>query len=203
MASVGRPRVSVRIRQPGRAGFGGRYIYPQNSSKLDPQSIKCVFIGYSINKKGYKCFCSNTQRVLETMDVTFFEENPYFTKSEIQNKKELQLWSGGSLLEQPQALESSPMSNSSLLSTKLQLSPLCASIPTSNSHSSEPNIPSSNISNPSSETRKVQVYTRIKRQFQGEHKTLACLTLVQESESNPMTAGTSTGGKNELEQKGS
>ena len=107
------------------------------------------------------------------------------------------------MLEQPQALESSPMSNSSLLSTKLQLSPLCASIPNSNSHSSEPNIPSSSISNPSSETRKVQVYTRRKRQFQGENETLACLTLVQEFESNPMTAGTSTGGKNELEQKGS
>ena len=65
------------------------HVCPINKSKLDPRSIKCVFIGYSTNKKGYKCFCPNTWRVFETMNVTFFEQNPYFSKPEIQgeNKK--------------------------------------------------------------------------------------------------------------------
>ena len=66
-----------------------------------------------------------------------------------------------------------------------------------------PNIPCSSMSNPSSETREVQVYIRRKRQFQGENETLAHLTIVQEFESDTMTARTSIGGKNELEQKGS
>ena len=55
------------------------------------------------------------------------------------------------------------------------------------------------MSNPSSETRELQVYAKRKRQSQGEIETLAHLTPVQESE-DPMTAGTSTGGKNELKQ---
>ena len=67
------------------------HVYPQNRSKLDLRSIKCVFIGHFANTKGYKCFCPNTRRVFETMDVTLFEQNPYFFKPEIQgdNKKEL------------------------------------------------------------------------------------------------------------------
>ena len=169
------------------------YVYPQNMSKLYPRSIKCVFIGCSANKKGYKCFCL-TRRVFEIMDVTFFKQNPYFSKHKIQgeNKKELPLWSGHSLLEQPQALESIIMSNSSLLSTELLLSSLCVYVPDFNSHSFEPNIPSSSMSNPISETRELYVYTRRKRQSQGEIETLTHLTPIHECELDLMIVGTST-----------
>ena len=42
MALVGRPRVSVQIRQPGRAGLGGRHISQKN----------CIKAGFKFNHVG-------------------------------------------------------------------------------------------------------------------------------------------------------
>ena len=36
--------------------FANVHIHSHNRSKLDPQVIKCIFIGYSSNKKEYKCY---------------------------------------------------------------------------------------------------------------------------------------------------
>lgn len=42
----------------------------KNIGKLELRAIKCVLVGYSPTRKGYKC--------LSTMDVTFFENKPFF-----------------------------------------------------------------------------------------------------------------------------
>ena len=60
------------------------HVYSHNRSKLDPKSIKGIFIGYSPNKKGYKCYCPSTKRIYHTMDVTFFENQYFFPKTDIQ-----------------------------------------------------------------------------------------------------------------------
>ncbi|CAN1145812.1 Retrovirus-related Pol polyprotein from transposon TNT 1-94, partial [Linum perenne] len=54
------------------------HVAPQQRSKLGPQSLKGVFIGYSANQKGYKCYVPHTKRVYNTRDVTFFESQSYF-----------------------------------------------------------------------------------------------------------------------------
>ena len=48
-------------------------------SKPGLRSFKCIFLGYSPNQKAYKCY-SSTNKVCNTMDVTFFKDQPFSTK---------------------------------------------------------------------------------------------------------------------------
>src|ERR1051325_3982814 len=56
-------------------------------SKLDPKSIKCIFLGYSPHQKGYRCYSLQTRKFNHTMDITFFENQPYYTKDGIQGEQ--------------------------------------------------------------------------------------------------------------------
>ena len=49
-------------------------------SKLNPKSLKCIFLGYSLVQKGYKCYRPSLRRYLVSIDVTFLENtlfSPY------------------------------------------------------------------------------------------------------------------------------
>ena len=56
------------------------HVYSHQRSKLDACALRCVFIGYANNQKGYKCYHHPTQKTYITMDVTFHEEVAYFVK---------------------------------------------------------------------------------------------------------------------------
>ena len=42
-------------------------------TKLDPKAKKCIFIGYSLEQKGYKCYNPLTQKLQVSKDVVFDE----------------------------------------------------------------------------------------------------------------------------------
>ena len=46
-------------------------------SKLDPKSLKCIFLGYSRVQKGYRCYYPSLRRYLVSVDVTFLENAPF------------------------------------------------------------------------------------------------------------------------------
>jgi hypothetical protein len=39
------------------------HVPNENKSKLDPKVEKCIFIGYSLEQKGYKCFNPSIQKL--------------------------------------------------------------------------------------------------------------------------------------------
>ena len=51
-----------------------------NQNKLDSQAAKCIFLSYSPNPKGYKCYNPQTKKMVVSRDVTFLENLPYYSK---------------------------------------------------------------------------------------------------------------------------
>ena len=47
---------------------------------MDRQVVKCIFVGYASNQKGYKCWDPIDNRMFVSMDVTFREAEPDYTK---------------------------------------------------------------------------------------------------------------------------
>ena len=50
-------------------------LYPNQTNKLSPRALKCVFLGYSDTQKGYKCYYKTGWRILVSLDVTFNDRN--------------------------------------------------------------------------------------------------------------------------------
>ncbi|KAA0042053.1 Retrovirus-related Pol polyprotein from transposon TNT 1-94 [Cucumis melo var. makuwa] len=49
-------------------------------------SEACVFVGYPLHQRGYKCFHPPSRKYFVTMDVTFCENRPYFPVSHLQGE---------------------------------------------------------------------------------------------------------------------
>ena len=44
-----------------------------SKGKLEKKAVKCVFVGYSTERKGWRCIEPSTRRVVESRDVVFGE----------------------------------------------------------------------------------------------------------------------------------
>lgn len=63
------------------------HLHKHQRNKLTPRALRCMFIGYAIHQKGYRCYHPPTQRMFITMDVVFHEDSIYFSsESELQGE---------------------------------------------------------------------------------------------------------------------
>ena len=78
----------------------GELIGDDDWTKLEPKSEKCVFIGYSLEQKGYKCYNPNTQKMRVSRDVVFDEPASWYAKGESANRNEAEEHIGQRELDQ-------------------------------------------------------------------------------------------------------
>ena len=59
------------------------HIPTSKQSKLDPKAKKCIFIGYDVQKKGWKCMDPNTHKFVISRDVIFDEVSSYYSPLDV------------------------------------------------------------------------------------------------------------------------
>ncbi|KAA0059989.1 Cysteine-rich RLK (RECEPTOR-like protein kinase) 8 [Cucumis melo var. makuwa] len=57
-----------------------------HQTKFTHRAQACVFVGYPLHQRGYKCFYPPSRKYFVTMDVTFCENRPYFPVSHLQGE---------------------------------------------------------------------------------------------------------------------
>jgi hypothetical protein len=61
-------------------------MHSQDAGKLDPHARKCIFVGYSSTKKGYKYFDHVLKRSFISCDVRFDDNQIFYKKQGQQNE---------------------------------------------------------------------------------------------------------------------
>lgn len=122
------------------------HIPPYQRNKLDPKSIKYLFLRYSSKKKGYKCYSPTTWKFYNTIDVTFFQNQPFYSKTHIQMEnstfsKEYQFWQDIDISSSRLFIISNSITLSVTTTSPIPIIPILLESPSKSDHS-EP-IPSS------------------------------------------------------------
>ena len=53
------------------------YVPSQKRGKLDDNSVKCIFVGYSVETKGYRLYNPLTKKLIISRDVVFDEKSAW------------------------------------------------------------------------------------------------------------------------------
>lgn len=64
------------------------HVHKKYRNKLDPRAVRCTFLGYAPNKRGYKCYHPPSRKFFVSKDVTFHENVSYFTHTQSQGRVE-------------------------------------------------------------------------------------------------------------------
>jgi hypothetical protein len=76
------------------------HVPEEKKSKLDSKVEKCIFIGYSSEQKGYRCFNPSTQKLQVNRDVVFDEMVSWYSPLKIAKDAEARNGGVSSNLEQ-------------------------------------------------------------------------------------------------------
>jgi hypothetical protein len=80
--------------------------------KLDPKVDKCIFIGYSLEQKVYRCFNPSTQKLQVSKDVVFDEMVSWYSPLKVAINGEARNGDVSSNVEQKSQLISGPQESS-------------------------------------------------------------------------------------------
>jgi hypothetical protein len=88
------------------------HVHNKKKSKLDPKVEKCIFIGYSLEQKGYRCFNLSTRKLQVNRDVVFDEMVSWYSPLKIAEDGEARIGDVSSNVEQESQLISGPQESS-------------------------------------------------------------------------------------------
>jgi hypothetical protein len=88
------------------------HVPDKKRSKLNPKVDKCIFIGYSLQQKGYKCFNPSTQKLQVNRDVMFDEMVSWYSPLKITKDGKGKNGNVSSNVEQESQLISGPQESS-------------------------------------------------------------------------------------------
>jgi len=84
------------------------HVLDEKRSKLDPKAKKCVFIGYSLEQKGYRCFNPSIRKLQVSKDVMFDEMVSWYSPLKVIKDGEARNGDVSSNVEQESQLISGP-----------------------------------------------------------------------------------------------
>jgi len=62
------------------------FVHIKRQDKLDTNAVKTIFIGYSFQKKGYKCYDPTNKKLYISRNVSFLKKIPFYKKKEDQQQ---------------------------------------------------------------------------------------------------------------------